>query len=119
MPQSEKGDKGMKSITDFSNSKSFVRPHSRKSSNPRAAHVCHHYDVSRHIRPNFFKLYPQKQVSKRSQVFSQGTTHLFGELVKVLSFLTQFQENSNLSMSFSKHTRTCAFSSSWPKTHAM
>ena len=90
MPQSEKGDKGMKSITNFSNSKSFVRPHSRKSSNPKAAHVCHHYDVSRHIRPNYFKLYPQKQVYKRSQVFSQGTTPLFGELVKVLSFLTQF-----------------------------
>ena len=27
MPQSEKSDKGMKSITDLSNSKSFVRPH--------------------------------------------------------------------------------------------
>ena len=48
--QSEKCDKGMKSITDFSNSKSFVRPH-----------VCHHCGVSRHIRPNCFKLYPQKQ----------------------------------------------------------
>ena len=90
MPQSEKGDKGMKSITDFSNSKSFVRPHSRKSSNPKAAHVCHHYDVSRHIRPNYFKLYPQKQVSKQSQVSSQEITSLFGELLKALIFLTQF-----------------------------
>ena len=53
MFQFEKGDKGMKSITDFSNSKSFVRPH-----------VCHHFGVFRHIRPNCFKLYPQKQVSK-------------------------------------------------------
>ena len=35
MPQSEKGDKGMKSITDLSNSKFFVRPHSRKSSSPK------------------------------------------------------------------------------------
>ena len=49
MPQSEKGDKGMKSKTDLANSKSFVRPH-----------VCHHCGVSRHIRPNCFKLYPQK-----------------------------------------------------------
>ena len=31
VPQSEKGDKGMKSKTDLSNSKSRVRPH-----------VCHH-----------------------------------------------------------------------------
>ena len=80
----------MKSITNLSNSKYFVRPHSRKSSNPKAAHVCHHYDVSKHIHPNYFKLHPQKQVSKWLQVFSQGTTPLFGELVKVLSFLTQF-----------------------------
>ena len=48
VPQSEKGNKGMKS-------KSFVRPH-----------VCHHYGVSGYIRLNFFELYPQKQVSKRS-----------------------------------------------------
>ena len=81
VPQSEKGDKGMKSITHLSNSKSFVRPH-----------VCHNCGVSGHIRPNFFKLYPQKQVSKQSQVSSQGPTSLFGELLKVLSFLTQFQE---------------------------
>ena len=43
VPQSEKGDKGMKSKTDLANSKSFVRPH-----------VCHHCDVSGHIRPNCF-----------------------------------------------------------------
>ena len=55
IPQSEKGDKGMKSKTDLDNSKSFVRPH-----------VCHHYGVSRHIRPNCFKLYPHKRLSKRS-----------------------------------------------------
>ena len=52
VPQSEKGDKGMKSKTDMANSKSFVR-----------FHVCHHCIVSRHIRHNCFKLYPQKQVS--------------------------------------------------------
>ena len=34
VPQSEKGDKGMKSKTDLANSKSFVRPH-----------VCHHCGV--------------------------------------------------------------------------
>ena len=53
--QSEKGNKGMKSKTDPANSKSFVRPH-----------VCHHCGVPRHIFPNCFTLYPQKQVSKRS-----------------------------------------------------
>ena len=77
--QFEKCDKGMKSIIDLSNSKSFVRPH-----------VCHHCGVSRHIFPNCFKLYPYKHLSKRSQVSSQRPTPLFGELLKVLSFLTQF-----------------------------
>ena len=47
VPQSEKGDKGMKSKTDLANSKTFVRHH-----------VCHHCGVSRHIRLNRFKLYP-------------------------------------------------------------
>ena len=108
VPQSEKGDKGLKSKTDLANSKSFVR-----------SCVCHHCGVSGHIRPICFKLYPQKQVSKQSQVSSQGTTPLFGELLKVLSFLTQFQENFNSSTSFSRHTRTCAFSSSRPKTRAV
>ena len=106
--QFEKCDKGIKSITDLSNSKSFVRPH-----------VCHHCGVSGYIRPNCFKLYPQKQVSKRSQVSSQGPTPLFAELLKTLSILTQFQENSNSSMSFSRHTRRRTFSSSRPKTHAV
>ena len=55
MPQSEKGNKGMKSKTDLANSKSFVRPH-----------VCHHCGVSGHIRPNYFKLYAYKQLSKWS-----------------------------------------------------
>ena len=45
--QFEKGDKCMKFKTDLSNSKSFVRPN-----------VFHHCGVSRHIRPNCFKLYP-------------------------------------------------------------
>ena len=98
VPQSEKCDKCMKSITDLYNSKSFVKHYSRKSSSPKTAHVYHHCGVSRHIRPNCFKLYPQKQVSKRSQVPSHGSTPLFGELLKTLSFLTQFQDNSNSSL---------------------
>ena len=77
MPQYEEGDKGMKSKTDLTNSKSLVRPH-----------VCHHCGVSEHIRPNCFKLHPQKQVSKWLQVPSQGPIPLFGELLKALSFLT-------------------------------
>ena len=90
VPQFEKGNKGMKSKTYLANSKSFVR-----------SHVCHHCGVFGHIRPNCFKLYPHKQLSKRSKISSQGPTSLFGELLKVLSFLTQFQENFNSSMSFS------------------
>ena len=93
-------------------STSKVRPPSWKSSSSKTAHVCHHCGVSGHIRPNCFKLYPQKQVSKWSEVSFQGSTPLFGELLKVLSFLTQFQENFNSSMSFSRHTRTRASSSS-------
>ena len=98
----------MKSKTDLANSKSFVRPH-----------VCHHCGVFGQIHPNCIKLYPHKQFSKRSQVSSQGPIPLFGELLKALSFLTQFQENSNSSMSFSRHTRIRAFSSSRPKAHAV
>ena len=40
VPQSKKGDKGMKSKTDLANSKSFVRPHSRKTSSSKTTHVC-------------------------------------------------------------------------------
>ena len=98
VPQFEKGNKGMKSKTYLANSKSFVR-----------SHVCHHCGVFGHIRPNCFKLYPHKQLSKRSKISSQGPTSLFGELLKVLSFLTQFQENFNSSMSFSWRTRKHVF----------
>ena len=52
VPQSKKGDKGMKSKTNMTNSKSFVRPHSRKLSSPKTAHVCHYCGVSRHSCPN-------------------------------------------------------------------
>ena len=96
-----------------------VRPPSRKPSSSKTTHVCHHRGVFGHTRSNYFKLYPQKQVSKRSQVSSQGPTPLFGELLKVLSFLNQFQENLNSSMSFSRHTRARVFSSSRPKTRVL
>ena len=90
-------------------STSKVRPPSKKLSSSKTAHVCHHCGVSGHTHPNCFKLYPLKQVFKRSQVSCQGPILLFGELLKALSFLTQFQENLNSSMSFSRHTRTRAF----------
>ena len=108
VPQSEKGDKGMKSKTDLANSKSFIRPH-----------VCHHCGVSGHIYPNCFKLYLQKQVSKQLNISFQGPTPLFGELLKALSFLTKFQENFYSSMSFSRHTRTRIFSSLRSKTRVV
>ena len=66
MRQFEKVDKGDKSITDTSYSNTFVRPHSRKSSSSKTTHVCHCCGVHGHTRPNYFKLYPHKQVSKRS-----------------------------------------------------
>ena len=46
VPQSEKGNKSMKSKTDLANSKSFIR-----------SHVFHHCGVSGNICPNCFKLY--------------------------------------------------------------
>ena len=90
VPQSEKGDKCMKSKTSLANSKFFVKPHYRKFSSLKTTHVCHRCGVFGHIHPNCFKLYPHKQLSKRLQVPSQGSTPLFGELLKALSFLTQF-----------------------------
>ena len=45
VPQFEKVDKGIKSITDMSYSNTFVRPHSRKSSSSKTTHVCHHCGV--------------------------------------------------------------------------
>ena len=69
-------------------STSKVRPPARKLSSSKTAHVCHRYGVSGHTRPNCFKLYPYKQLSKRLKVYSQGPTPLFEEFLKVLSFLT-------------------------------
>ena len=79
VPQSEKGNKGMKSKTVLANSKSFVRPHGS-----------HHCGVSGHFHPNCFKLYPHKRVSNRSHPLTKGSVPILGELLKVLSFLTQF-----------------------------
>ena len=80
----------MKSKTHLANSKSFIRPHSSKSSSSKTTHVCHHCSVFVYIHHNCFKLYPHKQVSKWLQVPSQGSTPLFRELLKALSFLTPF-----------------------------
>ena len=98
---------------------SKVRPPSRKPSNSKSTHVCHHCSASGHTRPNCFKLFPHKRVSNRSHPLSKGSVPILGELLKVLSFFTQFQGNSNSSMSFSSHTKTHVFSSSQPKTRAM
>ena len=100
-------------------STSKVIPPSRKHSSSKITHVCHHCGVSSHIRPNCFKLFPHKRVSNRSHPLSKGSVPILGELLKALSFLTQFQLNSNSSMSFSSHARTRAFSSSRPKTRTL
>ena len=93
-------------------STSKIRPSSWKPSSSKTAHVCHHCGASSHTHPNCFKLFPHKRVSNRSHPLSKGSVSILGELLKSLSFLTQFQENSNSSMSFRSHTRTRAFSSS-------
>jgi len=100
-------------------STSKVRLPSRKSSSFKTTHVCHHCGASDHTRPNCFKLFPPKRVSNTSHPLSKSSVPIFGELLKDLSFLTQFQGNSNSFMSFSSHIRTCAFSSSQPKTRAV
>ena len=100
-------------------STSKVRPSFRKLSSSKTTHVCHHCGALGHTCPNCFKLFPHKRVSNRSHPLSKGSIPILGELLKVLSFLTQFQGNSNSSMSFSSHTRTRVFSSSRPKTRVM
>ena len=90
-------------------STSKVRPPSKKYSSSKTTHVCHHCGVSGHTHPNCFKLFPHKRVSNRSHPLSKGSVPILGELLKALSFLTQFQRNSNSPMSFSSHTRTRAF----------
>ena len=69
---------------------SKVRPPSRKSSSSKITHVCHHCGASGHTRPNCFKLFPHKRVSNRSHSLSKGSVPILGELLKALSFLTQF-----------------------------
>ena len=96
-----------------------VRSPSRKPSISKTTHVCHHCGASGHTQPNCFKLFPHKRVSNRSHPLSKGSVAILGELLEALIFLTQFQGNSNSSKSFSGHTRTHAFSSSWPNTRAV
>ena len=100
-------------------STSKVRPPSRKHSSSKTTHVCHHCGIFGHTRPNCFKLFPHKRVSNRSHPLSKGYVPILDELLKFLRFLTQFQENSNSSLSFSRHTRTRVFSSSRPKTQVI
>ena len=71
-------------------STSKVKPPLRKHSSLKTTHVCHHCGVSGHTRPNCFKLFPHKRVSNRSHPLSKGSILILGELLKVLSFLTQF-----------------------------
>ena len=71
-------------------STSKVRPPSRKLSSSKTTHVCHHCSASGHTRPNCFKLFPHKRVSNRSHPLSKGSVPILGELLKALSFLTQF-----------------------------
>ena len=71
-------------------STSKVRPPSRKPSNSKTTNVCHHCGGSGHNRPNSFKLFPYKCVSNRSHPLSKGPIPILGELLKDLSFLTQF-----------------------------
>ena len=71
-------------------STSKVRPPSRKHSSLKTTYVCHHCGASDHTRPNCFKLFPHKRVSNRSHHLIKGSIPILGELLKVLSFLTQF-----------------------------
>ena len=99
-------------------STSKVRPPSRKPNSSKTTHVCHHCGASGHTCPNFFKLFPHKRVANRSHPLSKSVP-ILGELLKALSLLTQFLKNSNSSSSFSRHTRTRAFSSSRSKIRAV
>ena len=71
-------------------STSKVRFPSRKPSSFKTIYVCHHCGASSHTRPNCFKLFPPKQVSNTSHPLSKGSVPILGELLKDLSFLTQF-----------------------------
>ena len=100
-------------------STSKIRTPSRKPSSFKTTHVCHHCGASSHTSPNCFKLFPHKRVSNKSHPLSKGYIPILGELLKTLSFLTQYQGNSNSSMSFSGQTRTRVFLSSRSKTRAV
>ena len=79
-------------------STSKVKPPSRKLSSSKTTHVCHHCGASSHTYPNCFKLFPHMRVANRSHPLSKDFIPILGELLKVLSFLTQFQGNSNSSV---------------------
>ena len=71
-------------------STSKVRSPSRKLSSSKITHICHHCGASGHTRPNCLKLFPHKRVSNRSHPLPKGSVPILGELLKDLSFLTQF-----------------------------
>ena len=120
-------DKGKNSGVNVEVSKPMSKTTPRLNKNFEFVLICHHYHIIGHIRPNCPKLRslstskirsPSRKPSssKTAHPLSKGSVPILGALLKVLSFLTQFQGNSNSFMSFSSHTRTRAFSSSRPRT---
>ena len=69
---------------------SIVRSPSRKPSSSKTTHVCHHCGAFGHTRPNHSKLFPYRWVFNRSLPLSKGSVPILGELLRVLSCLTQF-----------------------------
>ena len=123
-------DKGKQSDVNAEVSKPMSKTLPKLNKNSEFVLICHHYHIIGHIRPNCPKLRslstskvrsPSRKPSssKTAHPLSKGSVPILGELLKVLSFLTQFQGNSNSFMSFSSHTRTRAFSSSRLKTCAV
>ena len=120
-------DKGKQSDVNAEVSKSISKTLLRLNEKSEFVPICHHCHIVSHIRPNCPKLRslstskvrpPSRKPSssKTAHPLSKGSVPILGELLKALNILTQFQGNFNSFMSFSSHTRTRAFSSSWPKT---
>ena len=95
-----------------------ARMTSRNQTRPNFTHVCHHCGVFGHTCPKYFKLHTKKRLSNLSKI--HDLIPLVEELLKALSFLTQFQGNVIASLSFHRFARTHASSSSsQPKTCAV
>ena len=91
-----------------------ARMTSRNQTRPNSTHVCHHCGVFGHTCPKYFKLHTKKRLSNLSKI--HDLIPLVEELLKALSFLTQFQGNVIASLSFHRFARTHASSSSQLKT---